>query len=361
MTIIVHLSAIGFQLVVLRRGDAEEGETPVAPGSAAADGPTAAPDEATAAAARKKAMACTTSQQVQASLAAKLDAAPAGAPVQLFVAGHAASGVAYARGTELANLGAQGVAMATRLSGTGRLTTTGTIRRDGDGYAYAPEPRDRLVVPHPRGGTVDFTFHDVRGSSDGVEAFFNGDHTLSFTARREGEVDARFSSTRAGDRHTATARGRLTVDGTEYRIDLEYAGRSQAVVDGPGGEIRRTITTTGTVETDRARLRVDETSEMVGASADVRDGLGGRAHSTTRRIRSRLEVGDDTYLWNDVETRTSFRNGRASNVDGFWRAEGSITRNGQPYGSYRLRATDAEVQIRLHVPGDSTVLESYRR
>ncbi len=322
-------------------------------------GPSVRPDATSAAAARNKALCCTTAQQLKATLDAKLPAQPADTPIRMLEAGHAAAGSTYQRAEDMSRFGVDAVAAASQLAGTGQVTTFGTLSRDGGQLRYSPTPADRLIVPGRDGGTVELKFEDFQGNTQSAAAFLANDHSLSFTAQHAGDLDMRISDVRRGEAHDITARGRITFGDVDYDADLHFAETDHFRYDGPGGEGERAVAITGTIESDDAKLTVDETASDVSATAEVRDGLGGSAHTTTRTIRSTLETGGDTYVWNDVQTRESFRNGRASDVE-HWRAEGDVTRNGEPYGSYRLREAGGQLQMVIDRPQGALVLESFR-
>ena len=307
------------------------------------------PDAASALAARQKAAFNPTAQLLRASLDAKLTNAGE-TPIRMFVAGHQASGSTFDRASRMSRVAVDAVATATRLSGTGQLTTYGTISADGDQYRWSPEPRDKLIVPNTAGGNIELQIHDFRGDTTSAAHFLNGEHTLSYSAKVPGQMDMRIDETRDRDGLRMTARGNVTFGENDYAADLTFNVR---------GGAERTYGVTGTLTSDGARLNIDESAQTASASTEVRDGLGGSASATSRTINSTLTVGSDTYRWNEVRTRTSFRDGRPSSGSD-WSASGDVTKNGDPYASYRLVAEGGQVRIVLDTPSERVTLESYQ-
>jgi hypothetical protein len=92
---------------------------------------------------------------------------------------------------------------------------------------------------------------------------------------------------------------------------------------------------------------------------------GGQSASTTEEwLAHLLKLGTDTYSWHDVKKQKSFRNGVPSRADEYWLAQGTIRKNGVPFGTYRKSYRDfsgalAQIKFEVRTPDATVEIESW--
>lgn len=278
-------------------------------------------------------------------------------------AAHFAPHVVYQEGIDAARMGLLAVQTATQIAGTPNPVTTGTLRYDGIGVTYVADPRDRLIVSLPDGDR-EFAFNDLQGTLTSVDAFLSGDHSLGFSVVRDGQIGMQFSSLMLRGARRMTAAGTMVNGGVTYAIDLVNEGTYSAESDATGGTVRDDNTWTGTVTAPDFALTVNESWSFflirAGQTVDTTDG---------RTIRNVLDFAGSRYEWAGVQMRKSFRNGNPSQIDTYWQVTGAITRDGAPFGEYRLSIPilidpwgspiEGELRIMLRLPGGDTALQTW--
>lgn len=250
---------------------------------------------------------------------------------------HATPDAIYQTGVASAQLGINSALVASQSQGGLSLVTTGTVTFTATSASYAAAPADRLVVKLPDGKQVDFTFDRLSGDFSGDAANLLGrDHAVSFRAVQDGTGDMQFESLRQGGQYQVTARGVMIYEGTSYDIDLTSAGVRRFENDSSGGTSNEDSQTRGSVRAAGFDLTIDETWSY----QSIWTTGSGRGHdsASTRIVNSRLQLGTDVYQWNGARTQKSFRDGKPSQLDSYWKADGLVTRNGAPYGQYRMSA-----------------------
>lgn len=249
------------------------------------------------------------------------------------IAAHGVGSQVVSNGDASAQLAAQAVEFATASVGSGELVTTGTVEQRGSQYAYDPSPDDALVVVLEDAPRTTFRIHAMDGDFSSASAFLAGDHELRFAVEVEAQMTLEIGSVRRNGAFDTSAAGTILVEGLDLDVDVHARGTSTSEVDSTGSRFHSAFTTTGTVTGPAFDLVLDETwdFELVTAGDES-------AQSAVRTLANTLSTDGDDYDWVDVRTQKSYRDGRPSELDTFWTAQGQLLRNGQPFGAYRLDA-----------------------
>ena len=222
------------------------------------------------------------------------------------------------------------VGAATALSGASQAVTTGTLTLTGDPanpVRYAPTPRDRLVLVPVTGPTTEVwvtTLDLVRGIYEWRQV--SGGTDLTF--RTEPGVQANLVTARGTYRSQAYGEN-------GFVVDLRAATSGFDEVDSSGSHSLSDVTVTGTIDTTGYSQQVNARNRFEFVSA--RNSVGRLESASTGEVwsRHRLVFDGATYAWVDVKRQRSFRDGKESDIDTYWNATGTITRNGTPYGTLR--------------------------
>lgn len=229
--------------------------------------------------------------------------------------------------------GADGAFLASQLGASGlRLVTTGTLTQQGNLWSYAPEPTDRLHVFFQDKSTADYYVTEMVGDfSFNAAHFLNNNHVFKWRSVSEQYGDLTFSSTRNGRLTEVTVVGTYNFRGTSYMLDLT------SLVDHffEGGGSAHTITDTGVTGT----IRAENYHQTVAYRQrfEIISNTNVSASTNEVWLNSQLTLGGTQYVWKDVKTQKSFLSGKVSQLDSYWAANGSITRDGAPIGTYRFK------------------------
>jgi hypothetical protein len=271
------------------------------------------------------------------------------------LASHNLGSVITTEGQTSANVAVEGVFTASQAAGTGQVVTTGTLTQQGQAFAYAPSPSDRLVVEFGDGTAIDFWIDEIAGDSTSAAAFLNNDHEFQYRVAVDGKIDMTFESRRQAGSLAAGAVGSYVHEGVDYDIDLSMAGAYDFESDSTGTYFRDEHRTTGSITASGYDLDVDETWYFELVTSD-----SGSAQAATRTVANSLQLGGDTFDWVDVATAKSFRNGKPSEIDTYWKARGEILRNGEQHGTYRLDlGAPAFIHMVVDLPTGPVEVESH--
>ncbi|MBL9126643.1 MAG: hypothetical protein JNL97_03295 [Verrucomicrobiales bacterium] len=222
------------------------------------------------------------------------------------------------------------VRAATILSGSSQAVTTGTLTLTGDAanpVRYAPTPQDRLVLVPTTGPSTEVwvtTLDLVRGIYEWRQV--------------SGGADLTFRSEPGVQASIVTARGTYrseTYGASAFAVDLRAAISGFDEVDSSGSHTLSDVTVTGTIDVTGYSQQVNARNRFEFVSS--RNSVGRLQSASTGEVwsRHRLVFAGATYEWIDVKRQRSFRDGKESEVDTYWNATGTITRNGAPYGTLR--------------------------
>lgn len=218
----------------------------------------------------------------------------------------------------------------------GVIATNGTLREAAGNWTFDPSPADLLAVRYASGTNVAFRVRTLAGNFSGsVSTFLGSGHEFAFAVVQDGAPDLRIESRRPNGSCSiipvVTAAGGIRYSNVTYTVDLRNTGPYCFEIDASGFSLLEDYRMTGTVEAPGFHLEVDHRRryEQVGSGPDS-------ASTEQAWIGHRMVVGADTYTWQGVTRRKSFRGGKISDwrPPGYWHAEGMVLRNGLPFGTY---------------------------
>jgi hypothetical protein len=223
------------------------------------------------------------------------------------------------------------VSAASLAQGGTSVVTTGTLTQQGAQWTYAAQPTDRLVIDNDGLPDAELWVHTVQGDFTSVDDFLDHSHELDFDVVIADVVDARLHSVRNGGQIASTAVGSFVHEGVRYDLDVAIQGSDYFESDSSGVYSTIDTRTTGTITREGFALSIDETwaFELVSSG-------GAPVQSGVRNVASALELDGARYQWIGVVTQTVFDGGKPTDLDGFWRADGEVRRDGAAWGRYRL-------------------------
>jgi len=243
-------------------------------------------------------------------------------------AAHLAGSTVALEARQSAEIGAAAVNEATAQAGSYSIVTTGTLTEQGAGvFGYGPEPSDRLVVHFAKGDELTYYIKEAQGTP-------NADHRYDYRVVVAGKADMHFISQRLNGQIQQSAQGKMTLTDVEYAVDLTVQGTYTFESDTTGSEMRDDYHVGGTVTADGFALQVDESwhFELVSST-----GMGAAVATADRRtINSVLRVGGQEVRWNDVLIQKQFRDGKPTEADSYWKAQGTISAGGNVIAEYKL-------------------------
>lgn len=274
-------------------------------------------------------------------------APPAGIPQtalqQAFTAGTDASLTADA----LVN-GAAEVVFAASIANGGVLTLTGTVTESAgapNGFTYAADPNDRMVIQFADGTRVEAVFAAFEGFFDGTyEDFVDSHSNLDFTVVVAGQVNLHIRSasgpasspTRGAGLSPAAATsferaisGTYAANGETVTVNLTHAGNRNFEVDGQFLDYLSEEGTIGTIAAPSGQITVNEGYRYTLVRFD------NFVENVTRASLSKVVVGGETYEFVDGFVRKAYRNNLVTDTD-FWVARGSLLKNGAPVAQIRF-------------------------
>jgi hypothetical protein len=283
-------------------------------------------------------------------------------PAQIAVSAEllAGAGVAQTVGAtalETANLGAQGVFLASILgAGGAQLVTTGTLTQQSSTWNYSTSPSDRLFVQFQSGSNLTYYVTRMEGDfSRDATTFLERPHAFDYrvVVPTVGELSFENAIPTGTCNFLVTARGSLDWGQVTYTVDLTLSG-VYCIDTSFGYQLLNDYTTTGTVTAPGYALTVNQRwrHELVG-------GAGGDASSVEEWNNSTLTLGVDIFQWDNTKKQKSFRDGQPSSLDTYWLASGNVLRNGTTYGAYRLQPLPllGLIKFVLDLPNETIDLE----
>lgn len=268
-----------------------------------------------------------------------------------------ASGVTAGAGKEqleeeTATIGLEAVVLASDLAtGGASLVTTGTLTQSAGGtWTYAATPADRLVVAFSSGTSMDFFITELNGdfTAPSTESFLRRDHIFRFRVVIAGQVDLSVDLATVSGNIQNTVAGSFTANGIVYTVDLATVGTYSFDVDSVTHEYADQ--TTGTVTATGLSLSVNES---------ITYKLVGGAEQSSRSIENSWTVGADSYALTGGFIRRAFYETKPSELS-YWRAEGTLTKNGVAIGGIGSTVDAVEITIFLDAAGDRTILETWK-
>jgi len=252
----------------------------------------------------------------------------------------------------------QSVYRATQLSGTGRVTNTGTLTEmPGGQVTYSPLPDNRLVVVR-HDGTYEIEVIGVQGGlAASPEAFLNSNYDLQYIYRQPDTVEFEIRTIQIGPGFAATIKGWIVHDGDRYELDVGAEGGSLSEHGGRAGTENQTqYKLTGSAAGPNAELTIAEThfAYLVSHGNDVVT----QSRDTSGSI---VRTGGDTFRWSDVDVVKVLRSYGANMRPVFdaqtqWKVEGRVLKNDQPFGTYKMETERLGVTGRQEYLGNLLIV-----
>lgn len=271
-------------------------------------------------------------------------------------------------GEQSGTMAANGVFLASQLGAGGlQLVTTGTLTQQGLIWTYSANPADRLIVQFIAGTNVTFYVTRMQGDfSVDAATFLRRNHNFDYRVVVPGTGDLSFTSDvgTANPSYQATAQGSLVFSNVTYSVNLSLAGLYRFETDSTGTSLLTDYLVTGTASSPDYRLVANYRRRFELVSARTTSGGATRFEDATTDQdwnNNVVTIGADTYQWAEASKQKSFRNGKPSQIDTYWKASGGILRNGQPYGIYDMRPDPLLVYLRFYLilPDQAIELESW--
>jgi hypothetical protein len=208
--------------------------------------------------------------------------------------------------------------------------THGTLRLTGNAnnpVQYEPLPADHFVLIPIQGPQVEVYVQQL-DLARGIYQWRQVGNGSDLVLRSEPGLQATLA--RVTGRYAPA-----TFPGVTFEVDLTGAISGFSEVDSTGTHqlsdmsVTGTVSAPGFVQTVRTRDRFEFVSTR---------GLSGKlqSSSTSENWNNNTVVwGGATYVWNNVKRQRSFRDGKESDLDTYWNALGTLTRNGVEFGRYR--------------------------
>lgn len=255
---------------------------------------------------------------------------------------------------EASTFGLEAVVLASQQSGSGQLITTGTLTQDQQqNWTYQSTPNDRLVTIFANGNRVEYFISQLNGDFNAPDpaTFLLRDHQFAFRVIVTDQADISFNLLRSNGQIRNSLQGTLVSEGLTYSADLTTQGTFSFDVD--SGRHDSDQQTQGTINAPDFSLNVNETSTFT---------LLGRVENSSRVINNSWTISGDQYVLSNGWIRRNFFEGRPDEFD-FWRAEGTLTRNGANIGGIGAELVPEEaptaLEIFLDVDGERVVIESH--
>ncbi|MCC6235736.1 MAG: hypothetical protein IT580_24075 [Verrucomicrobiales bacterium] len=233
--------------------------------------------------------------------------------------------------------------------------THGTLRLTGDPsnpVSYDALPGDHLVLVPLQGATVEVYVQELdlargiaqwRQVSAGSELVFRTAPGAQATAVT---VKGRYASANFPE--------------VVFDVDLGASITGFNEVDSSGTHTLNDMTVTGSVAATGYRQTVQTRNRFEFISVRGATGRLQSASTSESWNNNTVVFAGDTYRWNNVKRQRSFRDGKESDIDTYWNAVGTVSRNGQPYGEYRKKLTPigtSVIDLRFQVVLPDRVLD----
>ncbi len=258
-------------------------------------------------------------------------------------------------------LAAEAVYFASQLGASGRqVVTTGTLQQAGQAWSYSTSPSNRLVVLFPTQKPAEFFITTMQGDfSADASRFLNNSHILEWRSRAEGLGDFAFSSRRTGRLIDATAKGTMPWKSGEIQVEVASQVDDYFESSSGGSETITDNRITGTMSAPEFQLQINQRFRFQIISQD-----GVSASTSEEWLGSQLNFLGATFRWVDVKKQKSFRDGKPSGVDDYWKATGQVLRNDAVFGQYRKTYASVGnavqvVKFLVEFPNRSIEIESW--
>lgn len=233
------------------------------------------------------------------------------------------------------------------------------LRARAGGHLAAPGAR-----PGAYGDATEWQveLETVEPPAADAAAVLAADHVVELEAFGDDGSAIRLGSRRRGAEQRIFVRGRLVRDGAPYELDVTWTSTQQFDNDSTGAHQRSDTHVTGWAKGPDFDLEIAERArfELVSATGAF------TAQSFERSVDGGVVIDGRAYGFVGLRTRRAFRDGKPTEIDTFWAAEGRILEDGQGWGHLELSpdivapGEGGYLQVVLHTPTGRIVLESFQ-
>lgn len=254
-------------------------------------------------------------------------------------------------GTTHVERAVRAIELASRLSGSGKVTTHGTLRQLREGlleFDYSQAPDDRLRVVPKGEPTTDYVISTLRGDlTRDADTFLGGRHDLGVRVIQANAPDLRFFVTQRIDAENpyvshqqVEIRGEYAFAGRTFEVNVKTTSRTFFETDSTGLERKSEGRFQGQITTEGVVIDVDETLtfELVHVTA-TRFQRSKSSSAMERVLRSAWTVGEDRYRFDDAVLRWEYLDGKPNLRNDYWKASGNLLKNDEVRGELALGGT----------------------
>lgn len=235
------------------------------------------------------------------------------------------------------------------LANAGNLTLVGTVTIDAAGNsAYTATPTEELRLVEANGAVNNLFVHHFEGINlESAQSFFENNYQIECTGRSE-NFSLKVASVRIGDQQEEQVQGWVLVNNQRLEADLTI--QTASVLNLSAGLKHESASiVTGSTLVDGIKISAQQRTEykMVNGAENIKQAL---TFSWTH---------DGAYYeLHDGFWQTAFYNGVRSEPE-FWRAEGTLLRNGSSYGELYMKTIPGAFQLMLYTPDEEIILKRW--
>lgn len=245
--------------------------------------------------------------------------------------------------------------LAMQLSQKSALVTFGTVKQSNKTgqFSYAATPKDRLILDI-RGRRSIFRIDKLKGKMDGSsQDFLYNEHTLGYTLTDDGDSNLFVQSTLSKGQWSFSAKGKLDHEDWTYSVNLDGTGTLQQTVKPTGSQIVWDALLSGTVARGDLSLQLKHKRLWtLTTSFQPTQTLTSWKESWTHSMTWNKE----RYVWKDCRSERVFVDGKPQKPESDWKTSGTLLKNENAFGSYKLDVTGGKIRLQLVLP-DKEVLE----
>lgn len=235
------------------------------------------------------------------------------------------------------------------LANAGNLTLVGTVTIDAAGNsAYTATPTEELRLVEANGTVNNLFVHQFEGINlESAQSFLKNNYQIDCTGRSE-NFSLKVTSVRIGDQQEEQVQGWVLVN--NQRLEADLIQQSVRVFDlSAGSKYELASGIGGFTLVDGIKISVQQRTEYKMVNV---------AENTKQVLTFSWTHDGAHYELHDGFWQTAFYNGVRSEPD-FWRAEGTLLRNGSSYGELHMKTMPGSFQLILYMSNDEIMLDEW--
>jgi len=234
------------------------------------------------------------------------------------------------------------------LANAGNLTLVGTVTIDGaSNTAYAATPADEMRLVEANGAVSNLLVHHFEGiNQESAQSFFKNNYQIECTGRSE-NFSLKVASVRIGDQQEEQVQGWVLLNNQRLEADLTI--QTARVLNLSAGLKHESASiVAGFTLVDGIKISVQQRTEYKMVNV---------AENTKQALIFSWTHDDAHYELHDGFWQTAY-NGVRSEPE-FWRAEGTLLRNGSSYGGLHMKTLPGAFQLILYTPDEEIILKRW--